>query len=136
MALNTQMANATVNAQASALATLCNSGFIKLYDGTQPADADTAITTQVLGATLTMGATAFGAPANGVLTANAITGAAAVASITPTWARIYKSDGTTAVMDVSAGASGANLTVGAFTSGTTVNCTSFVHTVAKATAGL
>jgi hypothetical protein len=114
---------------------LCNSGFIDLYDGTQPTNADTAIGTQVKGVRVAFGATAFGAPANGVLTANAITGAAAIAGITPTWGRVYKSDGTTVVMDVSAGASGCNITVGGFTAGTTVNVTSFVHTVAKATTG-
>lgn len=135
MALNTQLADATVNGQATSLSTLCNSGLIKIYDGTQPATADTAITSQVLGVTLTMNATAFGAPASGVLTANAITSGVAVASITPTWARIFKSDGTTVVMDVSAGAAGANLTVGAFTSGTTVSCSSFVHDVRNATTG-
>lgn len=135
MALNTQLADATVNAQASALATLCNSGTIEIYDGTQPANADTAVSTQVLGVTLTFGATAFGAPASGLLTANAITSGVAVASITPTWARIKTSVGAT-VMDVSAGASGANMTVGAFTSGTTVSATSFTHDVRNATSGL
>jgi hypothetical protein len=136
MALNTQLANATVNSEATAFSGLCNSGYIKVYDGTQPANADTAITTQTLGVTLTLNATAFGAPSNGVLTANAITGGTAVASITPTWARVFASNGTTVIMDVSAGASGANLTIGAFTSGTNVTCSSFTHTVAKATAGL
>lgn len=134
MALNTQLADATVNAQATALGNLCNSGFIKLYDGTQPATADTAITSQVLGVTLTMNATAFGAPSSGVITANAITSGTAVASITPTWARITTSGGAT-VMDVSAGSSGANLTVGAFTSGTTVSCSSFTHDVRNSTSG-
>ena len=134
MALNTQLADATVNAQASALATLCNSGTIKVYDGTQPATADTAVGAQVLGVTLTFGATAFGAPSSGLLTANAITGGTAVASITPTWARILTSGGAT-VMDVSAGAAGANMTIGAFTSGTTVTCSSFTHDVRNATSG-
>lgn len=136
MALNTQLADATVNAQAATLATLCNSGLIRVYDGTQPATADTAITSQVLGVTLTFGATAFPAASSGLLTANAITSGTAVASITPTWARILKSDGTTVVMDVSAGASGANMTIGAFTSGTVVSATSFTHDVKNATAGL
>ena len=135
MALNTQLADATVNAQAAALATLCNSGLIRIYDGTQPATADTAITSQVLGVTLTFGATAFPAASSGLLTANAITSGTAVASITPTWARILKSDGTTVVMDVSAGASGANMTIGAFTSGTVVSATSFTHDVRNATSG-
>jgi hypothetical protein len=134
MALNTQLADTTVNAQATTLSTLCNSGVIRVYDGTQPATADTAITTQVLGVTLTFNATAFGAPSSGLLTANAITSGTAVAGITPTWARILKSDGTTVIMDVSAGATGANLTIGAFTVGTTVSCSSFTHDVRNATA--
>lgn len=136
MALNTQLADATVNAQASTLAALCNSGTIKIYDGAQPATADTAVGTQTLGVTLTFGATAFGAPASGLLTANAITAGTAVAAITPTWARILKSDGVTVVMDISAGASGANMTIGAFTVGTVVTATSFTHDVRNATSGV
>lgn len=134
MALNTQLADATVNAQANALAALCNGGFIKIYDGTQPASADTALSGNTLGVTLTFGATAFGAAVSGVITANPITSGNAVASITPTFARIFKSDGTTVVMDVSAGASGANMTIGAFTAGTTVSVSSFTHDVRNATA--
>ena len=136
MALNTQLADATVNAQATSLSTLCNSGLMRLYDGTQPATADTALAGNTLGVTLTFNATAFGAPSGGVLTANAITSGVAVASITPTFARILKSDAVTVVMDVSVGAAGANLTLGAFTVGTTVTCSSFVHDVRNATSGL
>lgn len=135
MALNTQIADATVNAQAATLAALCNSGLIKIYDGTQPATADTALSGNALGVTLTFGATAFPAAVSGLLTANAITAGTAGATITPTFARIFKSDGTTVVMDVSAGASGANLTVGAFTSGTVVSATSFTHDIRNATSG-
>ena len=135
MALNTQIAAATVNAQALALATLCNAGTIKVYDGVQPATSDTALSGNTLGVTLTFGATAFPAASSGLLTANAITSGVAVAGITPTWARLFKSDGTTAVMDVSAGASGANMTIGQFSSGTTVSVTSFTHNVRGATAG-
>ena len=135
MALNTQIADATVNAQADALAALCNSGLIKIYDGTQPATADTATSSNTLGVTLTFGTTAFGAASSGLLTANAITAGTAVAAITPTWARILKSDGTTVVMDVSAGASGCNLTIGPFTAGTVVSATSFTHDVRNSTSG-
>lgn len=134
MPLNTQLSDATVNAQANALAALCNGGFIKIYDGTQPASADSALSGNTLGVTLTFGATAFGAANSGVITANAITSGTAVAGITPTFARIFKSDGTTVVMDVSAGASGANMTIGAFTTGTTVSVSSFTHDVRNATA--
>lgn len=136
MPLNTQVASATCNAEAAALAALCNSGLIRIYDGAQPATADTALGAQVLGVTLTFGATAFPAAVSGLLTANAITSGTAVASITPTWARILKSDGTTVVMDVSCGASGANMTLGAFTSGTVVGVSSFTHNILKFSAGL
>ena len=135
MALNTQVADATVNAQANALATLCNGGLIRIYDGVQPATADTAVSGNTLGVTLTFGATAFSSAVSGLLTANAITSGTAVADITPTWARIVKSDTTTVVMDVSAGAASANLTIGAFTSGTVVSATSFTHDVRNSTSG-
>ena len=135
MALNTQVADATVNAQANALATLCNGGLIRIYDGVQPATADTAVSGNTLGVTLTFGATAFPSAVSGLLTANAITSGTAVADITPTWARIVKSDTTTVVMDVSAGAASANLTIGAFTSGTVVSATSFTHDVRNSTSG-
>jgi hypothetical protein len=135
MALLTKLSDATANAEAAALAALCNSGLIKVYDGTQPATADTALSGNTLGVTLTFGATAFPAASAGVLTANAIASGTAVAGITPTFARIFKSDGTTVVMDVSAGASGCNLTIGAFTAGTVVSCSSFTHSVLKAVSG-
>ena len=135
MALNTQIADATVNAQAAALAPLCNSGLIKIYDGTQPATADAALAGNTLGVTLTFGATAFPAAVSGLLTANAITAGTAVAAITPTFARIFKSDATTVVMDVSAGAASANLIIGAFTAGTVVSATSFTHDIRNATSG-
>lgn len=135
MALNTQIADATVNAQADALAALCDSGLIKIYDGTQPATADTALSGNTLGVTLTFGATAFGSASSGLIIAEPITAGVAVASITPTFARIFKADGTTKVMDVSAGTTGCNLTIGAFTSGTIVSATDFRHDVRNSTSG-
>ena len=136
MPLNTQLADATVNAQANALATLCNGGLIRVYSGTQPATADTALSGNTLGVTLTFGNPAFPPAVGGLLTANAITPGTAVADITPTFARIFKSGGTTVIMDVSAGATGANLLLGAFTAGTLVGATSFTHDVRNSTAGL
>ena len=136
MPFNTQMATATVNAQADVLAARCNGGIIKIYDGAQPATANTAPGTNVLGATLTFGATAFTAPVDGLLTANFISPSAAVATITPTWARFFQSDGVTVVMDVSAGFSGANMLIGPFTIGTSVGCEAFTHRVQKSATGL
>ena len=135
MALNTQISDATVNAQANAMAALCNNGFIKLYDGTMPASADTALSGNTLGATLTFGATAFQNAVSGTLVANAVTPGTAVASITPTFARVYRSDGITVVMDLSCGSSGANITIGAFTAGTSISVASFTHDVRNATTG-
>jgi hypothetical protein len=138
MALNTQLSNNTVNVGAAAEAALFNGGFIDIYDGAQPATADTAIGTQVKGVRCTLNATAFGAPANGVLTANAITSGTASAGITPTWARVLKSDGVTVIEDCTVGTAASNiiLSAAAFTVGTTVGITSFVHTVYKSVAGL
>lgn len=138
MPLNTQIAAATVNAEAAALAALCNNGLIRVYDGAQPATGDTALAANTLGVTLTFGAVAFPASVNGLLTSNAITAGVAVASITPTWARIFRSDGTTAVMDVSCGTAASNMIIGAFTSGTSVTIAAgaFTHNVRPATAGL
>ena len=73
MAHNVTIAADTASAIADAVATLCNGGTINIYDGAQPATADTAVTTQTLLATCTFGTPAFGAAAAGVATANAIT---------------------------------------------------------------
>jgi hypothetical protein len=110
MANNPKYTNLAVNTKADALAALLNGGKLRIYDGTQPATADTGITTQVLLAELTFGSPAFGAAVAGVAAANAITqDADADATGTATWFRALKSDGTTAVLDGSVGTSGADL---------------------------
>lgn len=110
MAHQLSLSNASASAAADAVAALCNSGFMDFYDGTQPANANTAITTQVKLASCTFGATAFAASVNGVATANAIgTDTDADATGTVTWFRVYKSDHTTAVFDGSCGTSGADI---------------------------
>jgi hypothetical protein len=104
MALNPKFSNACVNAEADALAALLNTGYLRIYDGTQALTADTAVGAQVLLAELRFNATAFGAAVAGVITANAITAdASANATGTATWFRALKSDGTTAVYDGSVG---------------------------------
>lgn len=123
---NTQMANLAVNAEADALTTLLPGGKINLYTGTQPATADTALAGNTLLAAPVLGTPAFPAAAAGVLTANAITAANAVATGKATFARTTKADGTTVVMDSSVGMQlvGADFT---FTSAT--------KTIAKASGG-
>lgn len=115
-----------------------NSGKLRIYDGSQPADGDVAITTQTMLAELTMNATAFTGPAgtasaNQTLTANAITSATAAATGTATWFRLLKSDGTTKILDGSVGtsASDINLNTTSITSGGTVSVTSLTITLNK-----
>lgn len=108
-------------------------GTIKIYTGTIPTDADTAVGAQTLLATLTFSATAFGSASNGVATASAITSdTSADATGTATWARIANGSGTT-IMDVTVGTSGEdiNFNTVSFVSGATVAITALTVTVPK-----
>jgi hypothetical protein len=139
MPLNTQLANATVNGQADNLATRLNNGFLRIYDGTQPANADTAVSTQVLLAELRFNTTAAPAASAGVLTFNALTAdSSANATGTASWYRALQSDGSTVVMDGTVGTATSNLILNsaAIQSGAQVSVSSFTHTVQKATTGL
>lgn len=92
------------NAMLDSMAAQLNNGYIRVYNGTQPANADTALSGNTLLAELRFGATAFPAASGGVLTANAITNdTSADATGTPTFARLLQSDGTTVVGDITAG---------------------------------
>lgn len=109
MASNLQYSNGTRDAQQQGLITYAGTGsLIKLYTGTQPANANTALSGNTLLVTLTI-AGAFGTDSNGTLTFSTVTNGTAVASGTATFFRIYKSDGTTVVMDGSVGTSSADL---------------------------
>lgn len=133
MALNPTLSNAAASAAADAVTALVNSGFLDLYDGTQPATPDTAVTTQVKLARLTLNATAFGAAVNGVATANAITSdASADASGTASWCRTLTSGGT-AVFDGSVGTSGCNLNLSttAIVAAGVVAVSAFTYTQSK-----
>ena len=73
MANNPKISSAAVNAQADALSDLLDNGYLRIYDGTQPANANTAVSTQVLLAELRFNATAAPAASGGTLTMNVIT---------------------------------------------------------------
>jgi len=133
MSLNPKLSNIGANAAANAICALLNSGYIDIYDGTQPANADTSITTQVKLARLSFGVTAFGSAVNGVSTANSITSdSTADATGTATWFRACKSDGS-AVFDGSVGTSSANLVLStvSITAGAVVGVTSCIYTESK-----
>lgn len=114
---------------------LANSGKVRVYTGTQPTDANTALGSQTLLGEFSLASTAFGASTasgtapnrSAVATAATIADITAVATGTATWFRMVKSDGTTVLMDGSVGTSGAdlNLTDVTITSGETMRVSSF-----------
>jgi hypothetical protein len=111
--LNTKLSTEARNAQLRAFSALLNGGSIRIYDGVQPTNTETAVDKQKLLATLAFGAVAFGNPSNATIAANKISDCeSAPASGTATWARLIKSDGT-AVMDGSVGQSDANVIMAA-----------------------
>lgn len=136
MALNPKTAAASRNLALNAAFDPLNGGFLRIYDGTQPTDADTALGAQVLLAELTLNATAFAAASAGSKTANSITAdSSANATGTATWFSLVKSGGVRAsdtVMDGSVGTSGANLNLNsvAISSGAAVSVTSLTITQA------
>lgn len=104
-----EYSNGTRHSQNQGLIAYAGTGAIfSLFTGTQPANANTAITSQVLLVSMVI-AGVFGTDVNGTLTLGAVTAGTAATSGTATWFRIYKSDNTTVVMDGSVGTSGADL---------------------------
>jgi len=107
-------------------------GTIKIYDGTQPSDADDSLPSgTTLLAQLTFADPSAPAAVSGVLTFNAITeDSSADATGTATWARIEDSNSNT-VFDCDVGTSGAtiNLNSVAIVIGGPVSITSFTVTV-------
>jgi two-component sensor histidine kinase len=136
MAQNLKDAVALKNAKLDAITTYAGtSAKLRIYDGSQPANPDTAVSTQNMLVELICNATAFaGAASGGVLTANAIsngTGAAAAGTGTNgTWFRIWKSNGTTPVFDGTVGTSAADLILNnaSIANGQTVSVTSLTRT--------
>lgn len=95
------------NEMLSALIDNFNSGKFSVYSGTRPTDADTALSGNTLLATLVLNATSFAAPSGGVLTANSITpDSDADATGTAAFVRVFESDGTTVICDLSVSATG------------------------------
>ena len=132
MANNLKISTTATNAQADALSDLLDNGYLRIYDGAQPANANTAITSQVLLAELRFNATAAPAASGGVLTMNSITqDSSANNTGTATWFRALKSDGSTVVFDGSVGTSGSDLNIGStsITLGASVAVTSMTFTV-------
>ncbi len=133
MASNPKFTDLEANTAADAATALLNTGYIRLYTGTQPATADTALGVNTLLVELRFNATAFGAASAGTSTANAIVSGTAVATGTATFFRVFKSDGTTAVFDGSVGTASADMVLGstAIQSGGVVSLTSGTYAQSK-----
>lgn len=101
------LAQASAGSGISAIGELCNSGTLTLYNGTQPATPETALSGNTALAAVTYSATAFGTPAYSspnMVAAGSFTGnGSPTANGGATFARAVKSDGTTVVADFSVG---------------------------------
>jgi len=138
MAKNTQASDAAANAACNAITALLNSGLLRIYDGAQAVNANTAVGTQVLLAELTFGATAFAAAVAGVATANAISSdTSANATGTAAWFRCVESGGLIVVFDGSVATTGDNLNLNsvAISLGAQVDVTSLTFSILEAVSG-
>jgi hypothetical protein len=134
MAVVPKYSNLCVNGEADFIGVAADLGFIRIYDGAQPANADTAVGAQVLLAELRFGADAFPAAVAGLLTANAITSdASANATGTAAWARILKSDGTSVLFDGTVGTAAANVIIPttAIVAAAVVSCSALTVQISK-----
>lgn len=121
-------ATALRNAQLDAITTFAGNGaLLRIYDGTQPATGGTATT---LLAEFTLGSPLASAASGGVLTVTNPADTTGAATGTATWFRIVKADGTTHVLDGTAGTSGTDcvLNTASISSGVAVSVTGFTIT--------
>lgn len=141
MPKNTQMSNDALNAQGDVLARKLDNGYIRIYSGAQPANAQAAIVPAVntLLAEARFAATSAPGTANGVITFNPIANVTVSASGTAAWFRCLKADGTTVEMDgtVDTAVNNPNMvvTTTAFVAGATLSISGFTHSVLAAATG-
>lgn len=114
------LSNDSASAACNGLVDRCDvggAGQVILYTATQPANANTAVTTQTVLATFTLPSTAFGAASNGVATANAITPVTASGSGDAAWFRVYNYNASAILWDgtVSAAGGGGDLILSSVT---------------------
>ena len=124
--LKESVRNAGLDAITTAIGT---SGFLRIYDGTQPTNPDTALSGNTLLAELPLSSTAAGAASGGVLTLSAITDeTSAIATGTQTFASLVTSAGVR-VVDMSCGNGSGDLSLsGTITATGTVSVTSLTIT--------
>lgn len=122
------------NRAADAVCARANSGYIGIFNGTPPADADAALSGNATLAVLNMATTAFQPAVNGTATSNTLTlevGGARATGIA-TFLRAHEIGGAV-VFQATIGTSGAelNLSTVSITAGGPVAITSLTYTQAK-----
>ena len=123
--------NAMVDSVVALIDADAGAGTVKIYDGTRPTNANTAVGAQVLLATVALATTSFGAASSGTATATDPASVNAVASGTASWFRVADNSGDTVFDgDVTATGGGGTMTLSttAVTSGSPVDITSFTIT--------
>jgi hypothetical protein len=128
LSLSTTLRNARADAVTTAIG---SAGLLRIYNGTPPATVGTALSGNTKLAECVCGSPFAAAASGGVLTANAIAQEnSADATGTASFYRVYKSDGTTAVIQGSVGTSGAdlNLNTVSLVAGGPVLISSFAYT--------
>lgn len=132
MASNPHLSTAARNAALDTLNTTIGSGgFLRIYDGTQPTNANTALGSQVLLAELALSSSPFAAASGGSVSINTVTAdSAANATGTATWGSFVTSGGTR-VLDVSVGTASADLIIdnASIVAGQQVSCASFTFSL-------
>ena len=133
MASKLNYSTALRNAKMDAITTTVgNAGILRLYDNgaAQPAGPGSAVPGgSVKLAEWTLGTPFAPGASNGVLSPTLPSNVNGLATGTPAWFRVLKSDGTTAVYDGSAGTSGCDMNLsGSVVSGQPVQITSWSHT--------
>lgn len=134
MALAPSISNEAANAAADAVARKLDNGYLRIYAGSKPANADASLGAAVLLAELRFNATSAPAAAAGVLTFNAFTAdSAADATGTAAFFRAFKSDGTSPVWDGTVGTATADMIVPttSIVAGVAVSVTSATFTQSK-----
>lgn len=124
MGYSIELRNAKLDANATIIG---NAGKLEIYAGTKPATGGAEGT---LLATFTLGSPFAPASSAGVQSPTLPSATTGAATGTAGWARVTKADGTTAVMDLTVGTSGAqvNLSSLSITSGGAVSVTSWTIT--------
>lgn len=80
--------------------TRLDNGFVRFYDGISPTDPDTALSGNALIAECALSNPACQAAAGGQMAFNVIVAGVVAANGSPTFARFFRADGVTAVVDM------------------------------------